>query len=575
MQPHPSPSQEMLLMRISCVVLCLLGTAWVGNGGDESEFSSLGATGRGPRVMENVHSDCKDQDWPFCTDDDWTYKCPSGCRLKGLIDETSQDFTNRITKLRNLLFEHQRSNKDSSSVTREMLELIRGDLVSGNENDNLFGQVSEDLRRRIETLKRKVSDQAQRIINLQSSVRDQLVEMKRLEVDIDIKVRSCKGSCNRAYQYEVDLEFYKQHQKMLEQLSKINLLPSRDRQSLPILKMKPTKDFLPGNFKSQLQKAPSEWAALESMKQVEMVLENPGKERGSAPDSSSYGTGIGSASSGPSSSRPDSSRYPDVEPWDSKPGNPSWGNTRWEGSSRETAGSMKFGTGSSHSSKFFTSGPGKEFPVGSKDTSGLFTTKRSSCSKTVTKTIVNGPEGPKEVTKEVLTSDDGSDCSDLAGVGFDLGTGGIFNSRGTPDGTSEGRGDFNSRLTDALSFFESSATGTRYQGLNPGRGDSKFGTQHSHSQKSESDTFMEHGDGRSEDFSHIDTPDFTPSKTQGVTSTKTVVSSSSSFSRDGSTFETKSYKEAEVEGGRKTTAESLNVRSSKSLHRPRGISQPL
>ncbi|XP_038611020.1 fibrinogen alpha chain-like [Tachyglossus aculeatus] len=575
MQLHPSPSQEMVLMRISCVVLCLLGTAWAGNGSDVSEFSSLGATGRGPRVMENVHSDCNNQDWPFCSDDDWPDKCPSGCRMKGLIDETDQDFTNRISKLRNLLFEYQRSNKDSSSVTREMLELIRGDLVSGNENDNLFGQVSEDLRSRIETLKRKVSDQAQRIINLQSSVRDQLVEMKRLEVDIDIKVRSCKGSCNRAYQYEVDLEFYKQHQKMLEELSKINLLPTRDRQNLPILKMRPTKDFLPGNFKSQLQKAPAEWAALESMKQVEMVLENPGRERGSSPDSSSYGTGTGAASSGHPSARPDSSRYPDVEPWDSKPGNPSWGHTRWEGSSRETAGSTSFGSGSTHSSKLFTSGSGKEFPVGSKDTPGLFTTKRRSCSKTVTKTIVNGPDGPKEVTKEVLTSDDGSDCSDMPDVGFDLGGGSIFSSRGTSDGAFEGRGDVNTRLTDGLSFFDPGATGTRYQGPSTGRGDSKFGTQHSFSQKSESDTFMEHGDDETEDFSHFGTPDFTPSKTQGVTSTKTVVSSSSTFSRDGSTFETKSYKEAEVEGGRKTTSESLNVRSSKTLRQSRGISQPL
>uniref|UniRef100_A0A4X2L368 Fibrinogen alpha/beta/gamma chain coiled coil domain-containing protein n=1 Tax=Vombatus ursinus TaxID=29139 RepID=A0A4X2L368_VOMUR len=117
----------MLPGRIFCLVLvlCAVGTAWATK--TEGSFLAEGGGVRGPRVVEHVSSSCKEGDWPFCSDEDWTYKCPSGCRMKGLIDETNEDFTNRITKIRNLLFDYQKNNKDSSSVTRNIVEILRGD----------------------------------------------------------------------------------------------------------------------------------------------------------------------------------------------------------------------------------------------------------------------------------------------------------------------------------------------------------------------------------------------------------------------------------------------------------------
>lgn len=50
--------------------------------------------------------------------------------------------------------------------------------------DNTYGQVSEELRRRIEILKRKVVEKAQQIQVLQNNVRAQLIDMKRLEVGV-------------------------------------------------------------------------------------------------------------------------------------------------------------------------------------------------------------------------------------------------------------------------------------------------------------------------------------------------------------------------------------------------------
>lgn len=53
-----------------------------------------------------------------------------------------------------------------------------------SDNDNTYSQVSEDLRSKIEILRRKVIEQVQQIRLLQKNVRDQLVDMKRLEVSM-------------------------------------------------------------------------------------------------------------------------------------------------------------------------------------------------------------------------------------------------------------------------------------------------------------------------------------------------------------------------------------------------------
>uniref|UniRef100_A0A8C9QMK9 Fibrinogen alpha chain n=1 Tax=Spermophilus dauricus TaxID=99837 RepID=A0A8C9QMK9_SPEDA len=228
----------MFSMRIVCLVLSVVSTVWTTDT-DEGEFLAEGGGVRGPRIVERQQSACKEGDWPFCADEDWNQKCPSGCRMKGLIDEVNQDFTNRINKLKNSLFDYQKNNKDSNTLTRNIMELLRGDFANANNNDNTYNQVSEDLRSRIEILKRKVIEKVQQIQLLQNNVRAQLIDMKRLEVDIDIKIRSCQGSCSRSVSREIDLRDYENQQRQLEQIISQNLLPSADRQYLPLIKMTP------------------------------------------------------------------------------------------------------------------------------------------------------------------------------------------------------------------------------------------------------------------------------------------------------------------------------------------------
>ena len=50
--------------------------------------------------------------------------------MKGLIDEVNQDFTNRINKLKNSLFDYQKNNKDSNTLTRNIMDILRGDFAN-------------------------------------------------------------------------------------------------------------------------------------------------------------------------------------------------------------------------------------------------------------------------------------------------------------------------------------------------------------------------------------------------------------------------------------------------------------
>ncbi|XP_004606303.2 fibrinogen alpha chain [Sorex araneus] len=349
----------MVSLRIFCLVLSVVGTVWAVEK-DKGEFLGEGGAGRGPRLVEKSQSTCKESDWPFCSDDDWNSKCPSGCRMKGLIDEVNQDFTNRIAKLRNSLFDHQKHNKDSNSVTRNIIELLQGDFNRGNNYDTTYSQVSEDLRSRIEILKRKVTEQVQQIHLLQKNVRDQLVDMKRLEVDIDIKIRSCKGSCSRTLNRETNLKDYEDQQKQLEQVIAINLNPSRDRQNLPLIKMSHVPEPIPPEFKSKLQKAPEDLKALMGMKQIRMTLEGKeGTSRGDSP----HGAGSGSenpGSPGHGHWNPDSSRPGGAGSWTPESPRPggsgSWnpdssrpgGASSWNPDSPRPGGAGSWGPDSSH-----------------------------------------------------------------------------------------------------------------------------------------------------------------------------------------------------------------------------------
>ncbi|XP_004685265.1 PREDICTED: fibrinogen alpha chain [Condylura cristata] len=574
----------MFSARIFCLVLSVVGTVWAAEG-VEGDFLAEGGGVRGPRVSEKLASSCKDADWPFCSDDDWSSKCPSGCRMKGLIDEVNQDFTNRIKKLQNSMLDYQKHNKDSSSVTRNIMEILRGDFANANNRDSAYGQVSHDLRSRIETLKQKVTEQVQQINLLQKNVRAQLIDMKRLEVDIDIKIRSCKGSCSRALAHKTELKDYENQQKQLDQVMAIDLFPSADRQHLPLIKMNPLPELIPGKFKSQLQKGPPELKVLMEMKQMKMELEGVGQDKHSPGDSAHRGVGAGSALERPKNLAPPSTGK--HNPSSSRPTGPvtsigesSVGSSRLVGSSRIVGyGSSIRGDGDSldyestesesgrpdssghrnvrpdtedwgrfeegienvspgtktehHTGRLTTSKSDKELLISNeKVVSGGPTTTRRSCSKTVTKTVI-GADGRKEVTKEVVNSEDGSDCGD--GSDLDL---------------------FHLRHPDEADFFNIGSTGKVLSDMFSS--DVKFGSK-TQSHGSESDIFMDMEGGGSH---HLGVPEL-PSVSKTTTRRKQSVTSRTTSRGSSSTRESKSYKMVDDAEGKIHVEESRGASTSR------------
>ncbi|NXG71887.1 FIBA protein, partial [Baryphthengus martii] len=250
-------------------------SSWQAEDG-ESTFEKGGGGVRGPRIVEHMsQSSCQyEKNWPICADDDWGTKCPSGCRMQGIIDETDQDYSHRIDKIRKLLAEHQNNYKKSNRIVVETVNLLKPNLDSAQQVEETYGRVSGELRRRIVTLKQRVVTQVNRIKALQSSIQEQVVQMKRLEVDIDIKIRACKGTCARSFDYQVDKESYDNIQKQITQANSINLHPELQSTTLSTLKMRPLKDSnVPEHFKHKPLPEMQALNIINNIKQMQAVLE--------------------------------------------------------------------------------------------------------------------------------------------------------------------------------------------------------------------------------------------------------------------------------------------------------------
>ncbi|KAM4899623.1 fibrinogen alpha chain [Sylvia borin] len=488
----------MIPVRILCVFLCL-SIAWAQD--RASTFEQEGGGVRGPRITGQMSpSSCQSEKrWTMCADDDWGTKCPSGCRMQGLIDENDKDYSHRIDKIKKLLSDSQSNYKKSNQIIVETVNALKPNLDSAQELDETYGRLSGELRRRILTLKQRVVTQVNRIKALQSSIQEQVVEMKRLEVDIDIKIRACKGTCARSFDYKVDKESYDNIQKQLAQANSINLHPELQTTTLSTLKMRPLKDSnVPDHFKHKPLPEMHALNIINDIKQMEVVLERAEKDVNPPRGDSSYHT---------AESRGD-------EPL--------------------------------HTSKLVLPSHRKEtLSLGDKTSS---TVRR--CTKTTTKKIVSGPDGPREEIVEKTVSSDGSDCSYLAGnVG---GEGSSYHFSGA-----DGLHKLETVFPELESFFtpDSPSTATKLVGGSSSFTNSRYaaGTGSSHLDTGVSthsgtyggkDKFGDLGEEEEDDFGRLQPSGF-PSGSASYS--KTVATSSSSFkNRGGSTFDTKSVKTRDI-----------------------------
>uniref|UniRef100_A0A9J8AS95 Fibrinogen alpha chain n=3 Tax=Cyprinus carpio TaxID=7962 RepID=A0A9J8AS95_CYPCA len=249
---------------------------------------------RGARPIEHgykAQDTCKTKEWQMCTDDDWGNKCPSGCRVQGLMDKADHDIIKKIENIRRLLDEGRKLYRSADQVSKNTYSYLRERLTSSAGNDNRYTTLAEQLRQRITDIKIKIDRQLRLLDALKSQVKDQVIVIQRLEVDIDIKLRTCKGSCASYTEFSVDRESYAALDKQMDHLNTLRVQNVETVSSLGIMKSRPLKDLvLPSIYKSGTGKAEQKQLLFGDVGQMKLTLEAEGSTAESAATVSKFPT---------------------------------------------------------------------------------------------------------------------------------------------------------------------------------------------------------------------------------------------------------------------------------------------
>ncbi|XP_067863792.1 fibrinogen alpha chain-like [Heptranchias perlo] len=221
---------------------------------------------RGPRpVLQREHyrsKQCSENEWPSCTDDEWGPKCPSGCRMQGLIETENQQNDGRVQEVRQLLENYSNMFGNTHVTVTETVKRIRQTLDGMGRFGDTYYQLVDHLNSRLTILQTRINEQIYKIKLLQNTILEQFKEISRLEVDIDIKIRACKGSCEKSFVYNIDRESNAQMEKNLRSVISIRVETIQYGKPTRTFKIRQLKDApTNSNYKSVNinDKYPSFW----------------------------------------------------------------------------------------------------------------------------------------------------------------------------------------------------------------------------------------------------------------------------------------------------------------------------
>lgn len=274
-------------------------------------------------------------------------------------------------------------HRSADQISKQTHNYLREKLTLGSGLDGNYLDVAQTLRQRITEMKIKIDQQLQVLGALKDRVRDQVQDMQRLEVDIDMKLRTCKGSCKTYHSYEVDHEGQVALEKQMNQLDTLSGQSVETWGSLHVMKSRPLRDAVVDSvFKSgDPQAAQQQQTTVEDLfpevKTVQLFLEVEGSSSSPATISKVPGTSLS----------PDTPSSPGSTP----------GPTHRSITELGGDGSDPFG-------------PGGGF--GSLGQPGVVTTKSLSCTKRVRTVVVDSGDGPVQKMEEFVEG--GPECQALA-----------------------------------------------------------------------------------------------------------------------------------------------------------------
>ncbi|XP_078268990.1 fibrinogen alpha chain-like [Rhinoraja longicauda] len=185
--------------------------------------ASLAPHGPQPVKVVDPRSACMEKEWPSCTADHWGAKCPSGCRMQGLIQAQHQQSDERVQVIQQMLENYSKMSGNTHVTVNEAVNRIRQSLNGLGKFGDTYFQLVDHVNSRFTNLQNRINDQIVKLRLLQKSILEQFRSITRLEVDIGIKLQSCKGSCAESVVYKINNEHNAQMEKSLNSMTRLRL----------------------------------------------------------------------------------------------------------------------------------------------------------------------------------------------------------------------------------------------------------------------------------------------------------------------------------------------------------------
>ncbi|XP_053717120.1 fibrinogen alpha chain [Synchiropus splendidus] len=185
----------------------------------------------------------------LCTDDDWTSKCPSGCRLQGLISNMEEKSETKLRKACQTGQVLEEALERLESVIHLMYDKARRALDSRRESELKFSELSGELSQNLTVLRQKSARLEHHLETLRGRAREQIEELYRIEVDVDMKLRACGGSCQSPGSFRVD---HASFQSLAQPLDTAVSDTGAAYKGVPHLKLQPTVTAEPGSAEHEV-----------------------------------------------------------------------------------------------------------------------------------------------------------------------------------------------------------------------------------------------------------------------------------------------------------------------------------
>ncbi|CAL8326934.1 unnamed protein product [Lota lota] len=142
----------------------------------------------------------------MCTDEDWGSGCPSGCVLQVLFLQQEVEVEKRMLEVCKGLEQHHHTSLSTLSSATLLYHTQRHALISQHDWELWYVAGANRLASKLRLLRKLSAASSQKLKELRQKVQKQMEELYHTEVDVDIKIRACQGSCASRLAFRLQVE---------------------------------------------------------------------------------------------------------------------------------------------------------------------------------------------------------------------------------------------------------------------------------------------------------------------------------------------------------------------------------